>query len=83
MKFYEKFHKYLNREYIVINENNYEEFKKFTKKHPDIVAKSIDFSKQNIVGKVHINNRNKESTYKELLNNKLNIIEEVIKEYPD
>ena len=83
LKFYEKFHKYLNREYIVINENNYEEFKKFTKKHPDIVAKSIDFSKQNIVGKVHINNRNKESTYKELLNNKLNIIEEVIKEYPD
>lgn len=83
IKFYEKFHKYINREYIVINEDNYEEFKKFTKSHQNIVAKSIDFSNQNLLGKVKLNNKNRESVFHELLNNKLNVIEEDIIEYPE
>ncbi len=83
VKFYEKFHKYIIRDYIVINEDNYEEFKEFTKKHNNTIAKSIDMKNNTLIGKVKTNNKNREDTFHELLHNNLRIVEEVIKEYPD
>lgn len=82
IKFYDKFKKYINREYLVINENNYGAFKAFTKKNPKIIAKSTDINNDKM-GKVKVHNKNREDTFKELLHNKLNIVEEDIKEYPD
>lgn len=82
--FNEKFKDFLNREYMVLNSDNYIEFKDFIKKHKEIIIKPLDATCGVGVEKVVINDKTDSSKlYKKLLDNKQILIEEVAKQHKD
>lgn len=78
-EFNEKFNKYLGRDWFYINENNQEEFLDFIKDKEYVIVKPNDLSCGKGVRKIKISKDEKENIklFKELLNTKAFLIEEV------
>lgn len=73
------FKKYLKREYLVINENNFKDFKKFLNEKSKIIVKPINESGGKGIEIIDINQKtNYEKLFKRLIKNKQLLIEEVI-----
>ena len=73
--FNEKFDKYLNRKWIIINENNFQEFEQFAEQFEYIILKPLDGTCGKGVEKVKVDNVRK--IYEHALKNKLFLVEEV------
>lgn len=72
LDFYKKYNKFLLREWLPINKDNYEEYKQFVDKNPYIIAKKKD---NECVG-YKISAKNKRKVFEDLLENKYDLIEE-------
>ncbi len=69
--FNKKFEKFLKRDYLKINEDSYEDFIKFIKKHQEVIVKPIDGEGGKGVEKFSIDSKTDfESLFKKLLNNR-------------
>lgn len=75
--FNKKFNKYLKREWLELNDTNFEEFKAFATKHPSFIAKPVDQFCGKGVEKYSVNSQNISQIYQKLLQNKQYLIEEV------
>ena len=76
--FNETYKAFIKRDFLIINDDNYDEFLKFTSKHKKIIAKIINGEGGKGISVLEVNKENAESSFKELLNNKQTLIEEVI-----
>ena len=76
-EFNEKFDKYLNRDWMYLNENNFDDFKTFCKKHTTIIVKPNDLSCGKGVSKIDTSKLDIKKLYKECMENKTYLIEEV------
>ena len=74
--FNNKFKKYLKRDYIEVNDTNFNEFKDFALKHKEIVIKPVDGSCGKGIEIVKVNNKNVKEIYNDILNTKRYLIEE-------
>lgn len=74
-----KFSKFLKRDWLILNENNEEEFKKFIKGKKEIIAKPTNGTHGDGIIKI----KPSKNTYKELLSKKLLLVEEVIEQIPE
>ena len=77
MTFNKKFNKYLAREWMEVNETNFDEFKAFTKKHKKIVVKPLSESCGKGVEIVKVTNKNVKEIYTNLVETKRFLVEEV------
>ena len=78
------FNKYLKRNWMVLNNNNYADFEKFLKTNKAIIVKPIDDEGGNGVEKfVYSNDLNCEELYNKLIDNGQLLIEECIKQHSD
>lgn len=75
--FNKKFNKYLLRDWMEINENNFDLFKSFTKQHSKIVVKPISESCGKGVEILKVNSNNCKKIFNELLESKRILVEEV------
>ena len=82
-EFNQKFDKYLNRDWMFIDGNNFDEFKKFTEKHNIFIAKPNDLSCGKGVRKVKIEDQDLKEVYDDLFNTKTYLIEEVATQHED
>lgn len=76
--FNETYKDFIKRDFLIINENNYDEYEKFTNKHSKIIAKIINGEGGKGISILEVNDKNRKSSFKELLKNKQTLIEEVI-----
>lgn len=74
--FNQKFDKFLNREWLYLNDN-YDEFKKFLKNKKEIIVKPVDLSCGKGIEKIDVTNCNSKEIYNKLVTNKQLLIEEV------
>lgn len=82
--FNDKFKKFLNRDYLVLNNNNYNDFKNFITKHKEIIVKPIDATCGVGVEKIKIDEKtNKDKLYKKLIENNQLLVEEVAEQHKD
>ena len=81
--FNEKFKKYLNRDYILLNENNYNDFEKFIKNKKEIIVKPLDATCGVGVEKIIISKENHKKLFNKLIENKQFLVEEVAKQHKD
>lgn len=77
LEFNKYFNDYLNRDWLELKEDNFNEFKEFCNKHSKIVAKPIDAACGVGIEIIEVNSKNMKKTYNKLLNNKQFLIEEV------
>lgn len=78
------FNKYLKRNWMVLNTNNYVDFEKFFKDNKSIIVKPIDDEGGNGVEKfVYSNDLNCKELYNNLIANNQLLIEECIKQHDD
>lgn len=76
--FNDKFKKYLKREYVIINGNNFEDVKQFLKGKKEIIAKPlVGTCGGKGVEKIKITQKNIEKIYSQLLENNQLLLEEV------
>lgn len=75
--FNELFDKYMNRDWLKLNGDNLDEFKKFTKKHEEFIVKPVGLSCGKGVEKISIKDKNVEELYKQLIDNTQILVEEV------
>lgn len=75
--FNERFKKYLNRDYMVINGSNYDEFKDFISNKGYIIVKPVDGTCGKGVEKIKVVKKNLKSIYEEILKNGQILVEEV------
>lgn len=79
IKFNKKFKEYLNREYLYLEECNFEDFEKFVKKHKIIMVKPVDLSGGYGVEKLEIKkNSDIREIYDKLIKNKQLLVEQLI-----
>ena len=78
-EFNNKFYDFLKREFIVLN-NNQNEFIKFCKNKKEIICKPRAGSCGKDIQKINIENKDLKKIYNSLINDKLTVIEEVIKQ---
>ena len=81
--FNKKFKKYLNREFLKLDSNNYKEFEKFLKDKEYIFVKPIDATGGKDVEKIKVSDYETKKLYNKLINNKQTLIEEVAKQHKD
>lgn len=75
--FNKKFNKYLNREYLLINNDNYNLFEKFICNKKDIIVKPLGLCCGKGIEKIHIKDYDKKELYSYLINTNRPLIEEV------
>ena len=76
--FNEKFKKYLNREYIILDANNYDNFKTFVQGKLEVIVKPLAGTCGGKgVEKIKVNNKKIKELYKQLIEHKQLLIEEV------
>lgn len=76
--FNNRFSKYLKREYMVINEDNFDLFKSFCSRHQEIIVKPIAETCGFKVEKIDVKKEDLSTLYTHLLANKQYLIEEVV-----
>lgn len=79
-EFNKLFDKYLGRDWMYINGNNFDEFLSFTKKHKIIIVKPNDLSCGKGVEKIDSSNCDINELYQKLIDNKTFLVEEVAKQ---
>ena len=77
IKFNDLFKEYLNRDYLALDESNYDEFENFIQKHADIIVKPVAESCGKGVEKIHVTKKNAKEVYDELIASKRYLVEEV------
>ncbi len=82
-KFNEKFKKFINRDWILINENSYEKFLKFTNGKVNFIAKPIDGTCGKGIEKINVDETDKKELFNYLIQNKINLLEENITQHDD
>lgn len=75
--FNEIFNDYMNRDWMKLTEDNLDEFKKFVKKHKEIIVKPVSLSCGKGVEKIDTKKEDINKLYKRLLKNTQILIEEV------
>ena len=80
IEFNKKFNKYLNRDWLEVTKDNYDEFKQFTKNHSEIVIKPVDESCGKGIEIIEVNNKNVKKIYDNILKTKRILVEEVAKQ---
>lgn len=78
--FNKKFNKYLLRDWLEINESNYDDFKNFISKHQEIIVKPVSECCGKGVEKINVKNLNHKQLFDELLESNRPLIEEVAEE---
>ena len=78
--FNQKFNEYLKRDWMELKDNNINEFKKFIKKHNEIIVKPVNLCCGKGIELLKVNNDNYEEIYNNLIDTKRTLVEEVIKE---
>lgn len=73
--FNEKFDKYLNRKWMIVNEKNYDDFEKFAHQFKELVLKPLNGTCGKGIEKVRVNNI--KDLYDYVLEKKLYLVEEV------
>ncbi len=81
--FNDKFKDYLNRDFIVLDGNNYNDFKEFLTGKDDIIVKPLDATGGGGVEKIRIDKSKIKSLYSKLCKNKQYLVEEVAKQHKD
>ena len=81
--FNERFRRYLNRDYILISKNNYDDFEKFIKNKKEIIVKPLDATCGVGVEKIIISKENHKKLFEKLIENKQFLVEEVAKQHKD
>ena len=81
-KFNEIYKNYLNRDFLLLD-NNYDEFLNFVSKHNEFIAKPLSESCGKGVEKVEIKDNNQKKVYDSLIENKQLLIEELAKQHQD
>lgn len=81
--FNERFKNYLGRDYMRINNNQYNEFKEFCKNKEYIIVKPIDGTWGNKIEKIKVNYKQLKKIFKRLLRNNQLLIEEVADQHKD
>ncbi len=81
--FNERFRKYLNRDYILISKNNYDDFEKFIKNKKEMIVKPLDATCGVGVEKIIISKENHKKLFDKLMENKQFLLEEVAKQHKD
>ena len=74
--FNERYKKYLGRDYLKVDENNYKDFEKFALKHKEIVLKPVGGSCGKGIEIVKVNKNNVEKIYKNVLETERYLVEE-------
>ncbi len=77
IEFNKKFNKYLNRDWMEVTDNNFEEFKQFIKKHKRIVIKPVDESCGKGIEIIEVDDKNLKKTYDNILKTNRFLVEEV------
>lgn len=78
------FKDFIKRDYMVLNENNQAEFKKFLKSHKTIICKPVDGSGGKGILKYEITKQSKiDEIFKEILQNNSTLIEECISQHDE
>lgn len=77
IEFNKKFNKYLLRDWMEVNENNYEEFQEFINKHSKIIVKPLSESCGKGVEILKVNKSNSKEIYNNLLTTKRYLVEEI------
>lgn len=80
LDFNKKYNRFLNREWLKVTEDNYDEFKEFALKHKQIVIKPINESNEKNIEIIDINDKNIKRTYNNILKTNRLLVEEVIKQ---
>jgi glutathione synthase/RimK-type ligase-like ATP-grasp enzyme len=77
--FNKRFNKYLQRDWLEITntEENFNEFKEFIKKHPEIVIKPVDGTCGKGIEKIKVSEKNARKTYDDLIETNRCLVEEV------
>ena len=84
LKFNEKFSKYIKRDYMIIDGNNFNEFNTFFRDHKSIIAKVIDGEGGHGIEKYNYGRgSNKKRLYNSLIDKKEILIEECITQHKD
>ncbi len=78
--FNEKFNNYLNRNWMILNENNFKEFERFVSKNTTIIVKPIDGTCGKGIQKIDVKDYDNKELFNALINNKQLLIEEVAKQ---
>lgn len=81
--FNEKFKKYLNREFLKIDKDNFSDFEKFIKKRDEIIVKPIDATCGTGIEKIKIGEEDSKELFDRLLHNNQLLIEDVAKQHKD
>ncbi len=81
--FNKKFKKYLGRDYFLLNDSNFNQFKEFLKNKKEIIVKPIDATCGVGVEKIEVGELPLKKLYDKLLSNKQVLIEEVAKQHKD
>ena len=80
----DKFKEYLGRDYLDLIKTSPKEFKEFIKKHPIIIAKTVDGTGGFGVEKIETNNKtNIDNLYNELISKQQYLVEECIVQHKD
>jgi len=74
--FNEKYGKYLNREYLKVTTDNYDEFESFALKHKEIVIKPVDGTCGKGIEIVKVDKNNVKEIYENILETKRYLVEE-------
>ena len=82
-KFNEVYKKYLCRDFLLISEDNYEEYLKFVSRHNEFIAKPLSESCGKGVEKIKIDNTNEREIFDNLISNKQLLLEEVAVQHKD
>ncbi len=79
LEFNKRFNKYLLRDWMEItdSEENFNEFKEFTKKHSEIIVKPVAEACGKGVEKIKVDDKNVKKVYKNLVDTKRFLVEEV------
>lgn len=75
--FNEKFNKYLNRDWLLLKNDNFEDFQKFIKEKKEIIVKPLDESCGKGVEKIKVRDYDAKELFEQLLSNKQYLVEEV------
>lgn len=78
--FNQKFSKYLHREWLYLDENNFSDFEKFLNNKKEIIVKPTSGTCGKGVDKIEVINRNKKELYNKLIKDNTRLVEEVVKQ---
>lgn len=76
-EFNERFKNYLNRDYFIVSNDNYEEFLKFLDDKKEIVVKPLNLSCGKGIEKLKVTKTNKKELFDKILKNETFLVEEV------